>query len=83
MAIGMNLYPPIVPDTIPAFDRTQSCRIYFSLPIYGSRKDIFDQAQISLISQKTNLSAFDKSKYPSGIKCATIYTADEQNRPNQ
>lgn len=82
MAIGMNLYPPIVPDTIPAFDRTQSCRIYFSLPVYGSRKDIFDQAQVSLISQKTNLSAFDKSEYPSGIKCATIYIADEQNDYN-
>ncbi len=71
MSIVSNLYPPIVPDTIPAFIRTQTCRIYFSLSIYNEATDI-QNVQISLISQKTNASVLNAQAYPSGIKITNL-----------
>jgi hypothetical protein len=68
MAMINNLYPPIVPDTMPAFVRTNSCKIYFSLPVFNSLKDIEHNIQLSIVNQKTNQSALDITKYPSGIK---------------
>ena len=79
MAITTNLYPPIVMDTLPAFIRTKSCKIYFSLSIYNSIADI-KNVQISLINQRTNASALKTSLYPSGIKITNIYQdKDVQN----
>ena len=72
MAITTNLYPPTVMDTLPAFIRTKSCKIYFSLSIYNSIADI-KNVQISLINQRTNASALKTSLYPSGIKITNIY----------
>ena len=66
-----NLYPPIVSDFQPAFDRKTSCKIYFSLSKYNNLDDI-KNVQISVINQKTNMSALNTTKYPSGIKIATI-----------
>ena len=84
MAISLinNLYPPIVPDAMPAFIRTQTCRIYFSFPIYNSKNDI-KSIQLSLINQKTNTSALRSDLYPSGIKIIDSKLiksiADEEN----
>lgn len=72
MALMSNLYPPICPDTIPAFIRTKSCKIYFSLSMYNSAADI-KNVQISLVNQRTNASALKTSAYPSGIKIASLY----------
>ena len=72
MSITSNLYPPICPDTCPAFIRTESCKIYFSLSMYNSAADI-KNVQISLINQRTNASALKTSTYPSGIKIANLY----------
>ena len=72
MALMSNLYPPICPDTIPAFIRTKSCKIYFSLSMYNSAADI-KNVQISLVNQRTNVSALKTSTYPSGIKIANLY----------
>ena len=72
MALMSNLYPPICPDTIPAFIRTKSCKIYFSLSMYNSAADI-KNVQISLVNQRTNASALKTSTYPSGIKIANLY----------
>jgi hypothetical protein len=71
MAITSNLYTPLVSDTLPSFVRTKTCRIYFSLSKYNSAADI-KNVQISLINQKTNLSAFNTTNYPSGIKLTTM-----------
>lgn len=71
MSIVSNLYPPIVPDTLAAFVRTQTCRIYFSLSIYDSAADIRN-VQISLVNQATNASILNPTKYPSGIKLAEL-----------
>lgn len=72
MSITSNLYPPICPDTCPAFIRTKSCKIYFSLSMYNSAADI-KNVQISLVNQRTNASALKTSTYPSGIKIASLY----------
>ena len=71
MVITSNLYPPLVSDTLPSFIRTKTCRIYFSLSNYNSATDI-KNVQISLINQRTNQSAFNSTKYPSGIKITTM-----------
>lgn len=74
MAITNNLYPPIMLDSLPAADRTQTRRVYFSLSNYNSKADIasINGVQVSIINQKTNTSALKKSQYPSGIVLASI-----------
>lgn len=73
MPILNNLYPPVVPDTMPAFNREEQCNIGFSIPIYNSKEDIAENlVQISITNLKTNISAFNKKLYPSGIKFATM-----------
>jgi len=71
MAITANIYPPLVQDTLPAFIRTKTCKVYFSLSIYDSATDI-KNVQISLINQRNNASALKVSDYPSGIKIANM-----------
>lgn len=67
--IVSNLYPPLVPNVLPAFIRTEGCKIYFSLSAYNSKADIKEHngVQISLIDQTTNTSILNKSLYPTGI----------------
>jgi hypothetical protein len=80
MAIIENLYPPIVMDTIPAFIRTRACKIYFSLSIYTSESDI-KNVQVSLVNQKTNISALRRDLFPSEIKIARLQY-DETKKDN-
>ena len=69
--IGNNLYPPIVGTYMPAFIRTQACRIYFSLSIYNSAEEI-KNVQVTISNQNTNLSALALGLYPAGIKLAAL-----------
>lgn len=69
--ITNNLFPPVLPDSQPAFIRTQNFRIYFSLSEYNNINDI-KNVQISIKNQKTNRSALNPSKYPSEIKLIDI-----------
>ncbi len=71
MAIITNFYPPIVQDSMPAFLRKTACKIYFSLPIYNSINDIAN-VQISIVNQKTNISALSTTRYPTGIKIMSL-----------
>ena len=41
-----NLYPPIIDTYMPAFIRSQNCKVYFSLSSYNNLCDI-KYAQIS------------------------------------
>ena len=75
MAIVSGLYPPVVLDSIPAFKRfdSEGCKIYFAIPSYNSINEINQNAvQISVINQKTNASALNPKKYPTGIKLGNI-----------
>ncbi len=72
MAITTGLYPPILPDSSPAFVRTTTCRIYFSLSMYNSAENI-KNVQVSVINQRTNASALKTDLYPSGIKLTDMF----------
>lgn len=67
-----NLYPPIVETYMPAFLRTQSCQVYFSLSPYNNFEDI-KYAQVSIVYQNSNLSALSSVYYPNEIKVCDIY----------
>ena len=69
--LNNNLYPPIIDTYMPAFVRTQACKIYFSLSIYNSYEDI-KNAQVIISNQNTNMSVLKQSLYPAGIKIANI-----------
>lgn len=71
--ITNNLFPPLVETYMPAFIRTQECRVYFSLSSYNSLLEI-KNAQVIVSNQKTNRTVLDTSLYPSGIKIAQIQT---------
>ena len=81
MAILSNLYPPIVNDINPAFIRTATCKVYFAFSSYNSTEDI-KNIQVSVINQRTNLSALDPIKYPTGIKIVSGWSTDD-NVPNE
>lgn len=61
-----NLYPPIMPDVLPAFT-SDICQIPFGFSIYNSSSDVA-AIQMSVINQRTNASALDTELYPLGIK---------------
>ena len=62
-----NLYPPLVEDMLPSIDLSLAqYKIYFSFPAFTTRNDI-DYIQISIVNQRTNVSALI-SNYPVGIK---------------
>ena len=69
--IENNLYPPIVATYMPAFIRTQSCKIYFSLSMYNNYEDI-KNVQVIISNQNTNISALKTSTYPTGIKITNL-----------
>ena len=69
--IENNLYPPIVATWMPAFIRTETCKVYFSLSIYNSKSDIVN-AQVVINNQSNNHSAFNSRTYPTGIKICSI-----------
>ena len=76
MSVVSNLFPPIMAaDAAPAFVRTDSCRIYFSLSSYNSLSDI-KHVQVILINQKTNQTALKTSSYPLGIKFISSISTD-------
>ena len=77
MAILNNLYPPVVPDTMPAFLNDKSCPIGFSISIYNSIEEIdTNLVQISIVDLKTNISALSEDLYPSGIKITSLESID-------
>jgi len=71
--ISNNLYPPSMSTYMPAFLRTQVCRVYFSLSPYNSIDEIMN-AQVSISNQKTNVSALSSTLYPAAIKITSIST---------
>lgn len=67
MSVNSNLFPPVIKDTQVPFLRTESCRIYFSLSSFNSFSEI-KHAQVTLINQENNQTAFKSSTWPLGIK---------------
>lgn len=64
MAVLSNFYPPIVETYMPAFVKTQPCRVYFALSQYMNKEDI-KGIHVTVRNQYTNSSALDPMVYPS------------------
>ena len=78
-----NLYPPIIDSYMPAYLNPfgvdwQRCRIYFSLSSLNKDTDILF-AQLSLINQKTNKSALNEQRYPSGVKMVRLQSPEKED----
>ena len=80
MAFLTNVYPPILPEMIPAFIKTGDCKIPYELSPYMQEKQAI-YIHISIVDIKTNESVLDTTKWPAGIKTATIFkkTVTESN----
>ena len=72
MAI-INLYPPIVDTAMPGFISENGVNVYFSISNYNSIENIAN-AQVTVVNQYNNLTALDKSKYPSEIMLKEVLT---------
>ena len=70
--LNITLYPPQIPTYQNAFVLTSKCRIYFSLSIYNSYKDIQNNAQVTVSNQNTNQSVLSLIKYPNEIKLCDV-----------
>ena len=62
-----TLYPPILDTYMPAFIKTEACRIYFTISDYNSVSNI-KYIQLAVNNQYTNASMLDAENYPSEIK---------------
>ena len=67
-----TLYPPQVETFMPAFPYNEAVRVYFSLSVFDSVKDI-KRVHVSVVNQKTNKSALAT---PLGIRFYD-FTADD------
>lgn len=78
--ISNNLYPPIFNQAyMPAFVRTNGCKVYFSISIYNSLAEInTDVVQVVVQNQKTNQSMLNPNLYPSGVKITTLNVDNER-----
>lgn len=74
------LYPPIIDTAMPGFVEDNGVDVYFSISDYNSIEDI-ENAQITIANQYNNLSALDKTKYPSEIMLKPIL--DTNPKPGQ
>lgn len=70
------LYPPITSSWMPAFKQTEKARIYFSISNFNNINEI-KYAQVTCVSQNTNLSILHRSSYPLGIKMLTYNSNPE------
>ena len=72
MAILNNLYPPIVDTYAPAFINTESCRLYFSISLFNTVREI-KNVQVSIRDQNTNISVLNEKKYPCGVMVTNLH----------
>lgn len=66
-----TLFPPIIESKMPAFLKSEMCKIYFSLSPYNNANQITN-CQVRLTYQNNNNSALNSTKYPSGIKLCNL-----------
>lgn len=62
MAIGKVLFPPIVPNSLPAFDKNTDLKYYFKPSIANTLAQI-KHIQVSIVFLDTNISALNKNDY--------------------
>lgn len=62
----MNLYPPIVESSLPAFSAREGCNFYYKISDFNSEEDIRN-VQISIVYQDSGRNALNTSLYPNEI----------------
>lgn len=60
------LFPPIVPNSLPAFDKTKLLRYYFKPSVANSMNQI-KHLQMTIVRLDTNRSVLDANRYPFDI----------------
>ncbi|MEG0775831.1 hypothetical protein, partial [Clostridium sp.] len=66
MAVGKLLFPPIVPNSLPAFDKTKVLRYYFKPSSQNTMTQI-KHLQMTIVRFDTNRTILNKNTYPFGI----------------
>lgn len=61
-----QLFPPVIPPNIPAYDGTQTLRVYFQMSVANAREQI-NHIQIIINRLDSNLNALNTVNYPMGI----------------
>ena len=77
-SIYPTITPPIVPDMEPAFLKNVLCKVYFNFSVYNNKNDI-KNVQVSVVNQQTNKSVLNETKYPTGIKLVSGWSADNDD----
>lgn len=77
MAFLTNLYPPILPEVLPAFVNTSTCIIRYNVSPYANM-DKVQTLHITMVNVKTGATIL---KYPTGIKFSKIYLSKNTNSP--
>lgn len=84
MAIGVNIYPPILDTYMPAFLKggeiieikegvtVEGYKIYLSLSDYNKFDDVCHNVQVTLVRQDTNKTALLASEASSGIRITEL-----------
>ena len=66
MAYFTQLFPPVIPPNLPAYDGTKVTRIYFQVSVANSR-DQFKHAQVIVNRLDSNRNALNTATYPFGM----------------
>ena len=84
MAIGVNIYPPVLDTYMPAFLKggeiieikegvtVEGYKIYLSLSDYNKFDDVCHNVQVTLVRQDTNKTALLASEASSGIRITEL-----------
>ena len=85
MAVGVNIYPPVLDTYMPAFlkqgedvDGTIGYKIYLSLSDYNKFEEVENNVQITLVRQDTNKTALLPSAASSGIKITKLNREEDE-----
>lgn len=95
MAVGVNIYPPVLDTYMPAFLKggeivsisegrfVEGYKIYLSLSDYNIFDDVCHNVQVTLVRQDTNKTAFLTSAASSGILVTELYSETDENGDNK
>ena len=75
MAFLTNLYPPILPEVLPAFVNTTTCIIKYNVSPYTDMSQV-KTLHITMVNVKTGASIL---KYSTGIKFSSIFKSQNEN----
>lgn len=91
MAVGVNIYPPVLDTYMPAFLKEgeivsisggkfiEGYKIYLSLSDYNTFDDVCNNVQVTLVRQDTNKTALLTSAASSGIRVTELCSETDED----